>query len=62
MFCTSNDPYANYDGAFACMAKGDGEVAFIRHDTVFEMTNATTTLKPDVIIICFAQKMLKSSR
>ena len=41
-FCTSNDPYAGYEGAFECMASGDGEVAFVRDSTIMQATANTT--------------------
>lgn len=53
VFCTSNDPYANYDGAFNCLAQGSGDVAFIRHDTVTDMLNASSTIQPtDFELLC----------
>jgi hypothetical protein len=51
VFCTSNDPYANYEGAFNCVAQGSGDVAFIRHDTVNDMLNASSSLQPTVIFL-----------
>lgn len=31
--CTSSDPHAGFDGAFKCL-DGQGDFAFLRHDTV----------------------------
>jgi melanoma-associated antigen p97 len=47
-FCTINDPYAGYDGAFVCMASGNGDVAFVRHHTLEESSTFNTSWVPDV--------------
>ena len=49
-YCSSNDPYAGYAGAFGCMASGDGEVAFVRDYTVFEYIK-NSTLTTDVSVL-----------
>lgn len=35
--CTPADPYAGFEGAFKCLVE-KGEVAFLKHTTVAEMT------------------------
>lgn len=37
-FCSTSDDYAGYDGAFKCVANGNGQLTFLRHDTIAQMT------------------------
>lgn len=42
-YCTSQDPFAGYVGAFDCMSSGKGDVAFVRHFTPdIMLTNGTS--------------------
>ncbi|KAK2174910.1 hypothetical protein NP493_768g01007 [Ridgeia piscesae] len=52
--CTVNDPYAGYHGAFDCMHKGAGDVAFLRDITVLQATsNSSSGLRPeDYKLLC----------
>lgn len=51
--CSSSDPYAGYDGAWKCLAYDIGQVAFLRHDTVFQMViNRTDQFVDDFELIC----------
>ncbi|XP_059175482.1 melanotransferrin-like isoform X2 [Physella acuta] len=38
-FCTTSDRYGGYDGAFKCVADGNGQITFLRHDTIELMTS-----------------------
>ncbi|KAG5343730.1 TRFM protein, partial [Acromyrmex charruanus] len=38
--CTNKDPYSGYEGAFRCLVEA-GEIAFLVHTTVDEMTSTT---------------------
>ncbi|XP_043250391.1 melanotransferrin isoform X1 [Colletes gigas] len=38
--CTKSDPYSGYEGAFRCLVEA-GEIAFLLHTTVDEMTSTT---------------------
>jgi melanoma-associated antigen p97 len=53
-YCTCNDPYADFPGAFRCMATGHGDVTFVRNTTVYEyltLPNNTATAA-DFELLC----------
>ncbi|XP_021352485.1 melanotransferrin-like isoform X1 [Mizuhopecten yessoensis] len=50
--CSTSDPYAGYDGAFNCLKSGQGDVAFLRHDTVEMMLANSTEQLQDYSLLC----------
>jgi len=37
--CDQDDKYYSYHGAFRCLAEDSGDVAFVKHDTIFDSSN-----------------------
>lgn len=54
--CSTDDPFAGYDGAFKCMSSDAGDVAFLRHDTVSLMA-MNSTYRPEVSVIVSSQAL-----
>lgn len=51
-FCSLNDPYAGYPGAFQCMSSRDGDVAFVRHTTIEQACKNNTCSPTDFELLC----------
>ncbi|KAK7109961.1 melanotransferrin-like [Littorina saxatilis] len=56
-FCTTSDKRAGFDGAFRCVADQAGDLTFLRHDTVLQMTDpiqnpGTTYLPENFRLLC----------
>ncbi|XP_028392085.1 serotransferrin-like [Dendronephthya gigantea] len=53
--CTSNDPFAGYEGAFKCMAAGNNDrVGFVKQDTANKVLNSSGSYgsKNDYKLLC----------
>lgn len=51
--CTTSDDYYSDDGAIRCLLEGDGDVAFVRHNTVLEATKASSGMnRSDLRLLC----------
>ncbi|CAD5117088.1 DgyrCDS5901 [Dimorphilus gyrociliatus] len=53
-YCTDNDKYANYHGAFECMSSKRGDVAFVR-DTTITMATGNGTSSNDFELLCVGE-------
>jgi melanoma-associated antigen p97 len=52
-FCTNQDPYAGPLGAMLCLTEGGGDVAFVKHTTLYELaaTNSSININ-DYELLC----------
>lgn len=50
--CTTSDPYAGYDGAFRCLERGIGDIAFVRDNTVALMLQNNTGAMSNFKLLC----------
>lgn len=51
--CSFSDPFAGYAGAFKCMADGAGDIAFLKHSTLTQMTSGDSKYNiNDYMLIC----------
>ncbi|CAH1784042.1 unnamed protein product [Owenia fusiformis] len=53
-YCSTNDPFAGYQGAFECVSSGAGDIAFLRENTIEQMTkNSSGNVNPsDFDLLC----------
>lgn len=56
--CTMLDPYAGYEGAFRCLVEV-GEIAFLQHTTVDEMTLTSFDFSMSLIKIIYSIIIIK---
>jgi melanoma-associated antigen p97 len=52
-FCTNQDPYAGPLGAMYCLIDGGGDVAFVKHTTLYELAAMNSSIKVnDFQLLC----------
>lgn len=52
-WCSSADPYFGFEGAFRCLVE-TGEIAFLKHTTVDEMTSNRFDFSENIFFMFYA--------